>query len=147
MNRTKSRCIVLSHLNDFLHFIFIVSFSLLQGQEQPSDSEAGRIVPDQLQVGGGAQVCPAQPDDGWTAGTGDTQVEEQVFAGMTTIKFLREMPSFRENLNNLSSGYLLMTSFTTLANEGLFDLTLCPSLTRAVLLSYTERLRNQVVVR
>ena len=106
--------------------LFSKCFSLLQGQEQPSDSEAGRIVPDQLQVGGGAQVCPAQPDDGWTAGTGDTQVEEQVFAGMTTFKFLRELQIFRENLNNLSSVYLLMTSSTALPNEGLFDLTLLP---------------------
>ena len=38
----------------------------------------------------------------------------------------------RENLNQVSSVSLLMTSSTALANKGLFELTRRPSLTRAV---------------
>ena len=42
------------------------------------------------------------------------------------------------HLNQVSSVSLLMTSSTALANEGLFELTLLPSLTWAVLLSFAE---------
>ena len=42
-------------------------------------------------------------------------------AGMVTIKFLSESPTFKENLNQASSISLLMTSSTALANEGLFQ--------------------------
>ena len=44
----------------------------------------------------------------------------------------------RENLNQVSSVSLLMTASTALANEGLFELTRRPSLTRAVSLSFAE---------
>ena len=43
-----------------------------------------------------------------------------------------------ENLYQVSSVSLLMTSSTALANEGLFELTLRPSLTRAVSWSFAE---------
>ena len=39
-------------------------------------------------------------------------------AGMVTIKFESELASFQENLNQVSSVSLLMTSSTALANEG-----------------------------
>ena len=58
--------------------------------------------------------------------------------GMVTIKFQSESPSFKENLNQVSSVSLLMTSSPALANEGLFELTRRPSLTRAVSLSFAE---------
>ena len=41
-------------------------------------------------------------------------------------------------LNQVSSVSLLMTSSTALANKGLFELTLCPSLTLAFSLSFGE---------
>ena len=43
-----------------------------------------------------------------------------------------------ENLNEVSSVSLLMTASTALANQGLFELTRRPSLTRAVSLSFAE---------
>ena len=49
-------------------------------------------------------------------------------AAMVTIMFETESPSFLENLNQVSSVFLLMTSLTALANEGLFELTWRPSL-------------------
>ena len=57
---------------------------------------------------------------------------------MVTIKFESELASFQENLNQVSSVSLLTTSLTALANEGLFELTRRPSLTRAFLLSFAE---------
>ena len=42
------------------------------------------------------------------------------------------------DLNQVSSVSLLMTASMALANEGLFELTRRPSLTRAVLLSFAE---------
>ena len=57
---------------------------------------------------------------------------------MVTIKFESELASFEENLNQVSSVSLLMTSSPALANEGLFELTRRPSLTRAVSLSFAE---------
>ena len=59
-------------------------------------------------------------------------------AGMVTIKFVSELASFQENLNQVSSVSLLMASSPALANEGLFELTRRPSLTRAVSLSFAE---------
>ena len=59
-------------------------------------------------------------------------------AGMVTIKFESELASFQENLNQVSSVSLLMTSSPALAYEGLFELTRRPSLTRAVSLSFAE---------
>ena len=41
-------------------------------------------------------------------------------SGMVTIKFKSESPTFKENLNQVSSVSLLMTSSTGLANQGLF---------------------------
>ena len=58
--------------------------------------------------------------------------------GRVTTKFQSELPSFKENLKQVSSVSLLMTSSTALANEGLFELTQCPSLTWAVSMSLTE---------
>ena len=48
------------------------------------------------------------------------------------------MPSFTEDLNQVSPVSLLMTSLTAQANEELFELTGHPSLTRAVSLSFAE---------
>ena len=59
-------------------------------------------------------------------------------AGIVTIKSLSELPSFKENTNQVLSVSLLMTSSTALANEGLFELTWCPSLTWAVSSSFAE---------
>ena len=47
--------------------------------------------------------------------------------GMVTIKFESESPSFKDNLNQVSSVSLLMTASTGLTNEGLFELTQRPS--------------------
>ena len=47
--------------------------------------------------------------------------------GMVIIKFLSELPSFRENLNQVSSVFFLLTSWTAPANEGHFGLTRRPS--------------------
>ena len=55
-------------------------------------------------------------------------------AGMVTIKFESELPSFKEDLNQVSSDFLLMTSTMVLANKGLYELTWRPLLTGAVLL-------------
>ena len=57
---------------------------------------------------------------------------------MVTIKLESELPGFEENLDQVSSISLLMTASTALANEGLFELTWRPSLTRAVSLSFAE---------
>ena len=57
---------------------------------------------------------------------------------MVTNRFESELASFKENLNQVSSVSLLMTSSTALANEGLFELTRRPSLTWAVSLSFAE---------
>ena len=57
---------------------------------------------------------------------------------MVTIRYESELACFKENLNQVSSVSLLMTSSTALANEGLFELTRRPSLTRAVSLSLAE---------
>ena len=57
---------------------------------------------------------------------------------MVTIKFQSESPTFKENLNQVASISLLITSSTALANKGLFELTRRPSLTPAVSLSFTE---------
>ena len=65
-------------------------------------------------------------------------MEQACAAGMVTIKFESELASFQENLNQVSSVSLLMTSSPALANEGLFELTRRPSLTRAVSLSFAE---------
>ena len=43
-----------------------------------------------------------------------------------------------EKLNRVCSVSLLLTASAALANEGLFELTQCPSLTRAVSLSLAE---------
>ena len=40
---------------------------------------------------------------------------------LVTIKFKSESPSFEETLNQVSSVFLLMTSLTALANEGLLS--------------------------
>ena len=61
--------------------------------------------------------------------------------GMVTIKFESELASFQENLNQVSSVSLLMTSSPALANEGLFELTRRPSLTRAVSLSFAKNIK------
>ena len=61
-----------------------------------------------------------------------------VSAGMVTIKFKVSWQVLTNNLNQVSSVSLLMTSSTALANEGLFELTWHPLLTRAVLLSFAE---------
>ena len=53
-------------------------------------------------------------------------------AGMVTITFQSELPSWKENLNQVSSVSLLVTSSTAFANKGLFELTRHPSMTRAV---------------
>ena len=47
--------------------------------------------------------------------------------GMITIKYLSELPSFKVNVNQVSSISLPMTSSMALANEGLCELTLRPS--------------------
>ena len=50
----------------------------------------------------------------------EKEILEELFStGMATIKFLSELPSLKENLNQVSSVSLLMTSLTALANEGL----------------------------
>ena len=59
-------------------------------------------------------------------------------AGMVTTKFLSELLSFEEILNQISSVSLLMIASTTLANEGLLELTRRPSLTPTVSLSFAE---------
>ena len=61
---------------------------------------------------------------------------------MVTIKFQSESPSFKKNLNQVSSVSLLMTSSLALANEGLFELTRRPSVTRAALLSFAETIEE-----
>merc|ERR1711951_191978 len=58
--------------------------------------------------------------------------------GMVTIKLESELASFKEDLNQVSSVSLLMTSSPALANVGLFELTRRPSLTRAVSSSFAE---------
>ena len=75
----------------------------------------------------------------------DEQVEQALMGdaycentGMVTIKFESGLASFQESLNQVSSVSLLMTSSPSLANEGLFELTQRPSLTRAVSLSFAE---------
>ena len=72
------------------------------------------------------------PDEDRTSGSARTA------AGMVTIRFESELASFKENLSQVSSVSLLMTSSTALANEGLFELTRRPSLTRAVSSSFAE---------
>ena len=57
---------------------------------------------------------------------------------MVTIKFQNELPCFKENLNQVLSDSLPMTSLTALANEWLFELTRRPLLTQAVWLSLAE---------
>ena len=57
---------------------------------------------------------------------------------MVTSKLESELASFKENLNQVSSVSLLMTSSTALANEGLFELTRPPLLTLAVSLSLVK---------
>ena len=59
-------------------------------------------------------------------------------AGMVTIEFLSESPTFKENLNQISSVSLLKTTSTALTSKGLFELTLRPWLTWAVSLSFAE---------
>ena len=59
-------------------------------------------------------------------------------AGMVTTKFQSESPTFKNDLNQVSSKSFLMTSSTALANKGLFELTRRPSLKRAVSLSFAE---------
>ena len=49
-----------------------------------------------------------------------------------------ESQSFKEFLNQVSPVSLLMTALTALVNEGLFELTRRPSLTRAASLSFAE---------
>ena len=60
---------------------------------------------------------------------------------MVTIKLESEMASFKENLNQVSSVSMLMTASPALA-IGLFELTQCPSLTRAVWLSFAETMEE-----
>ena len=58
-----------------------------------------------------------------TPGQGEGQAGE---AGMVTIRYESELACFKENLNQVSSVSLLMTSSPALANEGLFELTRRP---------------------
>ena len=51
---------------------------------------------------------------------------------MVTIRYESELACFKENLNQVLSVSLLMTSSTVLANVGLFELPRRPLLTRAV---------------
>ena len=80
--------------------------------------------------GAGGRAEPAAAGEGFPAGAAKL--------AMVTIKFESELASFKENLNQVSSVSLLMTSSPALANEGLFELTRRPSLTRAVSLSFAE---------
>ena len=57
---------------------------------------------------------------------------------MVTIKFESELATFKENLNQVSSVSLLMTSSTALVNKGLFELTRSSLLACAVLLFFAE---------
>ena len=67
--------------------------------------------------------------------------------GMVTIKFQSELPTFKENLNQVTSVSLLMTSSRTLANEELFELTLVRFVDTGHLVVIRRKLtRNQVVV-
>ena len=59
-------------------------------------------------------------------------------AGMVTIRFQSESPSFKENSNQVSSVSLVMTSLTALTNEGFFELIQRPLLSRAVSSSLAE---------
>ena len=61
---------------------------------------------------------------------------------MVTIKFLSESPTFKENLNQVLSVFLLMTASRALANEGLFEPTQRPLLTRAASLSFAETIEE-----
>ena len=51
---------------------------------------------------------------------------------MVTIRFQSELPTSKNDLNQVSYVSLLRTSLMVLANEGLFELTKSPSLARAV---------------
>ena len=64
---------------------------------------------------------------------------------MVTIKFDSELANFKENLNQVLSVSLLMTASTTLANEGLLELTRSSTVTQAISLSFAET--TEVVVR
>merc|ERR1711923_572986 len=55
---------------------------------------------------------------------------------LSSFKVSRQL--LANDLHQVSSVSLLMTSLLALANEGLFELTRRPSLTRAVLLSFAE---------
>ena len=55
---------------------------------------------------------------------------------LSSFKVSRQL--LTNDLNQVSSVSLLMTSSTALANEGLFELTRRPSLTRAVSSSFAE---------
>ena len=75
---------------------------------------------------------PVDVPDGGGLGAGlNGQVES-----LTSFKVSRQL--LMNDLNQVSSVSLLMTSSTALANEGLFELTRRPSLTRAVSLSLAE---------
>ena len=50
----------------------------------------------------------------------------EVETGIVTIKFQSEVPSFKENLYQVSAVSLLMTFSTALANVGPFELTRTP---------------------
>merc|ERR1712219_44220 len=78
----------------------------------------------------------AAADKQESAEKGDDKEEEAREDGKEQVWSLSSFEVSRQlltnDLNQVSSVSLLMTSSTALANEGLFELTLCPSLTRAM---------------
>ena len=74
-------------------------------------------------------------EDAVVLGDGSGPGHQQVWS-LSSFQVGRQV--LRTNLNQVSSVSLLMTSSTTLANEGLFELTGRPLLTRAVSLSFAE---------
>ena len=62
----------------------------------------------------------------------------QSFQVWSLSSFKASCQLLKNDLIRVSSVSLLMTSSTALANEELFELTLCPSLTQAISLSFAE---------